>query len=54
MDFLLEAVHFLSRQTSGEDGGSRAYPLSQMEGQALKERILEYQKGEGYDWEHQR
>lgn len=55
MDFLLEAIHWVSRQIDEESSGSsKAYPLSRLEGQALKERLLEYQKGRGYDWDYQR
>jgi hypothetical protein len=49
MNLLLETIFLLSRQNK-DQGGSHRYPLSALEGQALKEKAIEMQS-RGLDWD---
>ncbi len=48
-DLLIEAIKKLSYDPPTEN--AKHYPLTYLEGQALKEKIKEKEKGEGLDWE---
>ncbi|KUO71693.1 MAG: hypothetical protein APF81_22795 [Desulfosporosinus sp. BRH_c37] len=49
LDFLLELMQFFSTQNHGQNQ-SRNYPLSHLEGHALREKILELQFGSSMNW----
>lgn len=48
MELLLTSLMLLSEK---QDVKSPEYPLTSLEGQALKEKLIEKQKGEGLDWD---
>lgn len=47
MYFLIEAINSICKEP---DNHSKQYPLTTLEGQALKEKIIEESKGKGLDW----
>jgi len=51
-DTILNTSKLLEQNT--DNGGSKDYPLSYLEGQAIKEKMIEATKGEGLDWEKDR
>ncbi|OZV13521.1 hypothetical protein CIW83_02950 [Tissierella sp. P1] len=48
---IMETIKFL---TDNPHEGNKSYPLTYLEGQALKEKMIEKSKGEGLDWEKER
>ncbi len=48
---IMETIRFL---TDNPQEGNKNYPLTYLEGQALKEKMIEKAKGEGLDWEKER
>lgn len=49
MELLLSAIQMLSKEERNNQGH---YPLTALEGQARKERVIEESKGRGLDWEN--
>lgn len=47
-NLILETIRILS---NNPNHGDENYPLSYLEGQALKEKMIEQEKGKGLDWE---
>lgn len=55
MDLVLESVNILASKQQPQQHLKKSkgfYPFSAMETQALKERITEIEKGEGFDWQN--
>ena len=50
-NLILETIRMLS---FNPDEGHKDYPLTYLEGEALKEKALEESKGEGLDWGRER
>lgn len=50
-NLILETIRKLERNP---ELGDKNYPLTYLEGQALKEKMIELAKGEGLDWEKER
>lgn len=50
-NLILETIRIL---TDNPKQGDKNYPLSYLEGQALKEKMIEEEKGRGLDWEKER
>lgn len=50
-NLIMETIKFL---TNNPDEGDKNYPLTYLEGQALKEKMIEKAKGEGLDWGRER
>ncbi len=49
-NLILETIRILSDNPSE---GDKNYPLTYLEGQALKEKMIEQEKGQGLDWERE-
>lgn len=55
-DLVLETINFIAgrqRLQANMQGKEGLYPFSRMEGQALREKLVEMEKGEGFDWDKQ-
>ncbi|WP_406242034.1 relaxase/mobilization nuclease domain-containing protein [Tissierella carlieri] len=50
-NLILETIRHLG---DDPEEGNKSYPLSYLEGQALKEKMIEKSKGEGLDWEKEK
>ena len=49
-NLILETIRMLS---DNPDEGDKNYPLTYLEGQALKEKMVEQEKGQGLDWDRE-